>query len=178
MKTLATRDPLRTFRENCAWVDKTWGLHADSGDGYPVPSIRTLDLAHEEPVLHELAHIATFPFPSPTSSQGLIDAFESLPAALSDRLEIAAWLVERAALNRLGARTTYAQAATAASTAVDNKDRWSENKIARTMKSWSRYSHIALADWVGNATDNLFWTLDCHKWHCAAPLPPVIWTFR
>lgn len=166
---------LREFRAACTRVSDTWALSAASDDDAPVPAVAALGLIRAEPVLHELAHVVTFPIASPVDSSGLAAIFESLPGPISDRFEIAAWMVERYALNCVGAGlgghcwTTHTEAAHAAANSVDNTRRWTEKRILSTMKVWQRHR------WVRYATEHLFDLLIHRQWLCAEPLPKAVW---
>lgn len=83
---------LRAFRDACDWVGHEWGLYSEADDLCPVPAVTSLGIVSQEPVLHELAHVATFPMASPLDSVQMALLFEAVPTTISDRFEIAAWV--------------------------------------------------------------------------------------
>ncbi len=122
-------------------LGEKWEINADSCPEACIKDLaaprnrRVLEL---EPVIHELAHLVTFPFTRPVSTSEISDVFNVMPPALANRFEIAAWVVERRLLTHLGVKAPYVQVALICQDSLSAFDKRSTRWILKLLRKWGR----------------------------------------
>lgn len=158
-----------------------WGLWLE---GPALPSrIEEAGFDHVECVLHELAHAVTCPLPAhdDDTANAIGNAFDLYPVPIRNRMELAAWLVEREWFVQHGVRVTYAEAAGVAfsgfpSTPADESMPDHQAAIdAMKRLAKMRVVRQATLDWVERAVRQMNTAIERHEWPPGVRVPDWVW---
>lgn len=117
-----------------------------------------------DPVLHEVAHVATLPRLHGPTTESVGNLLSDMPNEISDRFELAAWVVQRRTLLRLGFELSVERAVFYASQALSRpRPRASMSVLEHTFRVWDEepwpeYRADAIVSTCFQATGD--WPLD------------------